>query len=75
MLGKIGSLETVGMMYRHLQLLSRLCNEIQRMMLLCYIVAVAFVNAFSLATLVHISHLPENFIKMCVLLMKFRSVL
>lgn len=58
-------------MYCHIQLLCSLCNEIQQqMMLVPFLFTATLINAFSLATLVHI-HFSQNKIVSCVLMSAF----
>lgn len=59
-------------MYRHVQLISGLCNEIQQKMLLApLIVIVILINSFSLAILAHVSIVSENLILACFLVAVF----
>lgn len=59
----------VSIMYRHVHLLSTLCNEIQQTMIMTpLIAAVIMISAFSLATLAHIPFRAENVAIICVLL-------
>lgn len=56
-------------MYRHIKLLSTLCNEIQQKMMMIPLLATAILaNAASLATLTHIQFVSKNWIITCILM-------
>lgn len=62
----------IAVMYRHVQLLANLCNEIQqRMMMVPLLVAATLVNAFTIATLANIQFTAENLIITCILVAGF----
>lgn len=59
----------VSVIYRHIQLLSILCSEIQQKILMVSLIcSTIVVSSFCLATLAHISFNTDNFSVMCILL-------
>lgn len=68
MLRKCGRSLKVAIMYRHVQLLCNLGNEIQqKMMMVPVLVAVIVISAVSVATLAHIPFKQSNWVVICIL--------